>query len=113
MARSEELLISRSRTLRSRRAEAARSFKWSSLDFPGGGWSRAALVGDWGCEGGRTEAVGGGGLGWGDESGLGCNGVIEEGGFGCSNTGELCASGGVFGRSVMGGFLMSNVGGFL
>ena len=35
MARREELLISRSRTLRSRRALAASSFIWSSLLCPG------------------------------------------------------------------------------
>ena len=34
MARREELLISRSRTLRSRRAFAASSFTWSSLFWP-------------------------------------------------------------------------------
>ena len=40
MARREELLISRSRTLRSRRALAARSFIWSSLL-----WSRLGFGG--------------------------------------------------------------------
>lgn len=37
MARREELLISRSRTFRSRRAFAASSLRWSSLLWPGAG----------------------------------------------------------------------------
>lgn len=44
MAKREELLISRSKTLRSRRASAASSFRWSSLLWPGA--VLLGLVGD-------------------------------------------------------------------
>lgn len=59
------MLISRSRTLRSRRAEAARSFRWSSLDFPGEG--SEGFAGDCGWEGGSGEELGDGGLGSGEK----------------------------------------------
>lgn len=65
IAKREELLISRSRTLRSRRAEAARSFRCSSLDFPGEG--SEGFVGDCGWEGGSWEEPKEGGLGSGEE----------------------------------------------
>lgn len=58
IVKREELLISRSRTLRSRRAEAARSFRCSSLDFPGEG--SEGFVGDCGWEEPKEGALGSG-----------------------------------------------------
>ncbi len=96
MASREELLISRSRTLRSRRAEAARSFKWSILDFPGGGWE--GFAGDWGWEKGRGEEVG--------EGDLGCGGENDAGAFWGPDEGESWKlDGEVVLKSVGGDFL--------
>lgn len=73
MARREELLISRSRTLRSRRAFAASSLRWSSLLWPGAGL--LGLSTD--CGSGDVAPVGS----VGDTCGLVDSGGIIGGGF--------------------------------